>query len=154
MNYFCTVLHEVDLEENEGYFGDPHFLREVADTVRSNHAATNGGSGYVEVKPFPKGKEERGRRLKQLLYLLLIVFKVKLVLHRPSDNYSTVKKKKPWSHYNHDVTYISYCQNVGIQNQTVKMRKCMATSDPVDGPDETTLFEYGLWSKFLLYRVW
>ena len=123
MAYFCTVFHETD--EGCGYLADPHFMREIADTVRENHAASTSGSGYINLKNYPKEKQYLATRLRQLFYLLLVVFKCKLVLHRPQDNCSNAKKKKPWSRYNHLHLLMPECKST----KPNKVRRWAAVAD-------------------------
>lgn len=126
MVHFCTVLHETD--ENGGYLNDQHFIRDVADMVRGNHRAANAGYGFIEVKNFPKEKQARGMKLRQLLYLLIVVFKAKLVLHRPQDNCNSAKKKKTWSKYNHIHLLLPECKNT----KPNKMCKWQQVTDLTD----------------------
>ena len=79
------------------------------------------------MKTYPKEKQYLAGRLRQLFYLLLVVFKCKLVLHRPEDNCSNAKKKKPWSRYNHLHLLMPECKST----KPNKVRRWTAINDLV-----------------------
>ena len=82
----------------------------------------------LRTKKFPRDKQVRGVKLRQLLYLVIVVFKAKLVLHRPSDNCNSAKKKKPWGKYNHVHLLFPECKNT----KPNKMCKWQQVTDLTD----------------------